>query len=63
MAKTYYSVGGGCVLCLMCFDECAVGAIHIEENVSSVIDKDKCVGCGRCAANCQAEAIVKITEE
>ncbi len=63
MAKTYYQVSGGCVICLMCVDECPVGAIHIEENISSVIDSSKCIGCGRCASNCQAEAIVKITEE
>ncbi|MGN1048602.1 MAG: DUF362 domain-containing protein [Eubacteriales bacterium] len=61
--KTYYKVEGGCVLCLMCMDECPVGAIHIEENVSSFIDKDKCIGCGRCARNCQAEAIIPVRTE
>lgn len=61
--RTYYKVIGGCALCLMCVDECPVGAISIEENVSSVIDKDKCIGCGRCADNCQAEAIIPVRVE
>ena len=58
--KYYYRVGGGWVLCLMCVYECKVGAIRIEENHSAVIDETRCVGCGRCADNCQAEAIVRV---
>lgn len=57
--KTYYKVGGGCVLCLCCIYECPVGAISVNENVSAVIDKDKCIGCGRCCDGCQAEAIIQ----
>lgn len=52
-----YTVKGGCVLCLMCVYECPVGAISIKENVSAVIDANKCIGCGRCYKNCQAAAI------
>lgn len=58
--RYYYQVRGGCVLCLMCVYECKVGAIRIEENRSVVIDETRCVGCGRCADNCQAEAIVRV---
>lgn len=58
--KVKYRVGGGCVLCLMCVYECAVGAISIKENVSTVIDEEKCVGCGSCMRNCQTGAIVKV---
>jgi ferredoxin len=61
MAKKY-RVGGGCALCLMCVYECAVGAISINENVSAVIDESKCVGCGRCYNNCQAEAIIEVKD-
>jgi len=55
--KTKYEVGGGCVLCLTCIYSCPVRAINIIEDVSAVIDKEKCVGCGRCYENCQAEVI------
>ena len=55
--KTTYEVGGGCVLCLTCIYCCPVRAIDVIENVSATIDKEKCVGCGRCYENCQAEVI------
>lgn len=58
--KTIYRVDGGCVVCLMCIYECPVGAISIKEDVSTVIDEEKCLGCGRCYKNCQTGAIVKV---
>ena len=61
--KFVYEVKGGCALCLMCVYECKVGAISIKENVSAVIDQDKCIGCGRCYNNCQAEAIIRKNRE
>ena len=61
--STKYRVGSGCVLCLMCVYECPVGAISIKENVSTVIDEKKCLGCGKCYNNCQAEAIEKYQKE
>ena len=61
--KVYYKVGGGCVLCLCCVYECPAGAVSVKENVSAVIDKDRCLGCGRCYNECQAEAIIKIEEK
>ena len=62
MAKTrfYYQVGPGCVLCLMRVYECPVKAISIHEDESACIDADKCIGCGRCAYNCQSEAIHRL---
>ena len=57
-----YQVNGGCVLCLMCVYECRVGAISIKEDVSTVIDQEKCVGCGNCFRNCQTGAIIKVEE-
>ena len=58
--KTIYQVKGGCVLCLNCVYQCPVRAISIIEDVSVVIDGDKCLGCGRCAKACQMEAIVEV---
>ena len=63
VSKYYYKVDGGCVLCLCCIYGCPVRAIRVEEDVSAVIDPDKCIGCGKCAANCQAEAIVRVERE
>lgn len=61
--KVKYKVSGGCVLCLMCVYECPLGAITIKENVSTVIDSEKCIGCGSCFRNCQTSAIVKYETE
>ncbi|MBR5308199.1 MAG: 4Fe-4S binding protein [Clostridia bacterium] len=61
--KTVYKVEGGCVLCLMCVYQCPVKAISIIEDVSTVIDQDKCIGCGKCYNGCQPEAIIKIEVE
>ena len=58
--KTKDRVDGGCVVCLMCIYECPVGAISIKEDVTTVIDEEKCLGCGRCYKNCQTGAIVKV---
>ena len=52
-----FKVDEGCVLCLMCVYECPKHAISIIEDVSTVIDPEKCIGCGKCAANCQREII------
>lgn len=57
--KYKYRVSGGCVLCLMCVYECPVGAISIKEDVSTVIDEEKCISCGSCYRNCQTGAIVR----
>lgn len=57
-----YRVDGGCVVCLMCIYECPVGAISIKEDVSTVIDEEKCLGCGRCYKNCQTGAIVMVED-
>ena len=57
MSKYYYKVDGGCVLCLCCIYGCPVRAIRVEEDVSAVIDPDKCIGCGMCARGCPAGCI------
>ena len=50
--KTKYEVGGGCVLCLTCIYSCPVRAINVIEDVSAIIDKEKCIGCAFCATMC-----------
>ena len=59
--KTVYKVDGGCVLCLECYYACPVRAITIVEDVSAEIDPKKCIGCGKCCRDCQAEAIVPVS--
>ena len=57
MARVKYKVGGGCVKCMTCIYQCPVQAISIIEDVSAVIDAEKCIGCGNCYNACQPEAI------
>ena len=63
MSKYYYKVGGGCVLCLVCYFECPVKAIRILEDDRADIDAEKCIGCGSCYNNCQTSAIVRVERE
>ena len=60
--KVYYNVKGGCALCMTCLYQCPVQAITLIEDVSAVIDKEKCLGCGRCFDSCQPGAIVRVEE-
>ncbi|MCK5848934.1 MAG: aldo/keto reductase [Caldisericia bacterium] len=47
-----------CAMCLKCVEFCQFGAItHDKENDCIVINKDKCVTCGYCVANCPELAI------
>jgi len=61
--KVTYRVAGGCALCMTCIYECPRQAIHLIEDVSAVIDEEKCIGCGKCYAACQPGAIVPIESE
>ncbi len=56
-AKTKYRVAGGCVTCMTCLYQCPVHAITLIEDVSAVIDSEKCLGCGCCFNVCQPGAI------
>ena len=48
----------GCIGCTLCIRECEFGAISMNGNVS-VIDANKCTGCGKCAAKCPVKIIHK----
>jgi len=63
MKKAVYKVNGGCVLCQSCIYVCPRHAIRLNPNVSCEIDEELCVGCGKCADECQAEAIVRVEIE
>lgn len=45
-----------CRLCRQCAKQCAQGAIGYDTGVA-LIDKNKCVGCGRCLGYCNFNAI------
>ena len=55
--KIKYKVVGGCVTCMTCLYQCPKRAISLIEDVSAVIDPEKCIGCGRCFSVCQPGAI------
>ena len=63
MARKFHCrVAGGCALCMTCIYQCPVGAISLIEDVSAVIDEDKCIGCGRCLEVCQPGAIERVSD-
>ncbi len=56
-------VTNGCQGCLAhpCCEVCPKDAIHFDsDNKHSVIDPEKCIKCGKCAAACQYGAIINL---
>lgn len=54
-----YEVLDACRGCIAhrCEDACKLGAISFDKNQKAIIDKDKCVECGKCASVCPFSAI------
>ncbi len=46
----------GCIACRLCTKECKFEAIDFVDNLP-IINEDKCVGCGKCAAVCPNKVI------
>ncbi len=55
-AKTRKICDIGCIGCRLCEKQCEHDAIHVVNNLA-VIDYEKCVSCGRCAAKCPRHLI------
>lgn len=54
-----YEVSDACRGCIAhrCEDVCKLGAISFDKYQKAIIDKDKCVECGKCASVCPFSAI------
>lgn len=55
-----YKVSKECTRCLArsCIGACPVGAVSVGTDRRSVIDPEKCIHCGKCAAACPYHAII-----
>ena len=54
-----YTINQKCRGCMMCEDNCPVGAISGEPLKQHTIDQNKCVKCGKCLRSCKFRAVVK----
>jgi RnfABCDGE-type electron transport complex B subunit len=53
----------GCLAYGDCVEVCPVGAIRQKGKLPPMIDREKCVGCGKCAAACPRNVIIIEDEE
>lgn len=54
-----FTITDDCKGCTLCSKKCPVGAITGVVKGKHVIDKDKCIKCGRCEETCKFGAIVR----
>ena len=59
--KRLAQVGKNCVAGGSGLEVCPLGAISIWKGVIAQVNGEKCVGCGKCAKECPASAIL-VTE-
>lgn len=61
MGKIFKVLEDNCVGCKICFKNCPVDAIHMEDK-KAIID-ETCIGCGVCFKLCRFEAIEEIAPQ
>ena len=58
-AQSGYFVGEGCIGCKLCYSVCPQKCIDISQK-PVVIDRHRCLHCGRCAETCPARAVRRL---
>ncbi len=51
-----------CTQCLLCWVFCPDSSVHVADEKVTDFDYDHCKGCGICAHECPADAIVMVPE-
>lgn len=46
-----------CTSCGACLERCYFGALHVDEKEQTMVEGEKCLGCGLCRIVCPVEAI------